>query len=194
MDIRVRNTMAAVRKALIDLMGVQKFEDITISVLCKNAGISRKTFYMHYSSLEDVITDIGKDIYNQVSDRFKSKGSDYGMRDVLKDINEIIASNKDSYSKMATSESHHEFHVALEIAFQKIVADVCRNSYGLTSPNLEYYSTFYASGIISVYGRWFRSHEKQPMEKLEQILYSCTFLGSDGIIADGKERQKNISK
>ena len=27
-------------------------------------------------------------------------------------------------------------------------------------------------------------------EKLEQILYSCTFLGSDGIIEEGKERQK----
>lgn len=192
MDIRVRNTMAAVRKSLIDLMGEQKFEDITISMLCKNAGISRKTFYMHYSSLEDVITDIGKDIYNQVSDRFKSRGSEYGMRDVLNDINEIISNNLDSYSKMATSESHHEFHIALEIAFQRIVADVCRNSYGLTSPNLEYYSTFFASGIISVYGRWFRNHEKQPKEKLEQILYSCTFLGSDGIISDGKKRQGNL--
>lgn len=190
MDIRVRNTMAAVRKSLIDLMGEQKFEDITISMLCKNAGISRKTFYMHYCSLDDVITDIGKDMYNQMSDRFKSKGVGYGMRDVLNDINEIISNNLESYHKMATSESHHEFHIALEIAFQKIVADVCRNSYGLTSPNLEYYSAFFASGIISVYGRWFRSNEKQPREKLEQILYSCTFLGSDGIIEEGKERQK----
>ncbi len=189
MDIRVRNTMAAVRKSLIELMGEEKFEDITISMLCKNAGISRKTFYMHYASLDDVITDIGKDMYAQMSDRFKSKGSDYGMRDVLKDINEIISNNLDTYFKMATSESHHEFHIALEIAFQKIVADVCRNSYGLTSPNLEYYSTFFASGIISVYGKWFRSHEKQPKEKLEQILYSCTFLGSDGIIRDGIKRQ-----
>ncbi|RIA75942.1 TetR family transcriptional regulator [Anaeroplasma bactoclasticum] len=189
MDIRVRNTMAAVRKSLIDLMGEEKFENITISMLCKNAGISRKTFYMHYASLDDVITDIGKDMYAQMSDRFKSKGSDYGMRDVLKDINEIISNNLDTYFKMATSESHHEFHIALEIAFQKIVADVCRNSYGLTSPNLEYYSTFFASGIISVYGKWFRSHEKQPKEKLEQILYSCTFLGSDGIIRDGIKRQ-----
>lgn len=122
MDIRVRNTMAAVRKSLIDLMGDQKFEDITISMLCKNAGISRKTFYMHYSSLDDVITDIGKDIYYQMSDRFKSKGVDYGMKDVLRDIHKIILNNLDSYSKMATSESHHEFHIALEIAFQKIVA------------------------------------------------------------------------
>jgi AcrR family transcriptional regulator len=85
--------MAAVRKSLIDLMGEQKFEDITISMLCKNAGISRKTFYMHYSSLDDVITDIGKDMYNQMSDRFKSKGVGYGMRDVLNDINEIISNN-----------------------------------------------------------------------------------------------------
>lgn len=191
MDIRVRNTMAAVRKSLIDLMGEQKFEDITISMLCKNAQISRKTFYMHYASLDDVIIDIGKDIYSQMSDRFKSKGQDYHMKDVLKDIHEIICSNLDSYYKMATSESHHEFHIALEIAFQKIVADVCRNSYGLTSPNLEYYSTFFASGIISVYGRWFRSNEKQPLEKLEQILNSCTFIGADGIIVDGKARQNS---
>ena len=189
MDIRVRNTMTSVRKALVDLMGEEKFENITISMLCKNANISRKTFYMHYASLDDVITDIGMDIYNQMSDRFKSKGEDYTMNDVLADIHEIILSNIDIYSKMATSESHHEFHIALEIAFQKIVADVCRNTYGLTSHNLEYYSTFFASGIISVYGRWFRANDKQPTEKLFQMLQSCCFLGANGIIVEGKERQ-----
>ena len=93
MDIRVRNTMTSVRKALVDLMGEEKFENITISMLCKNANISRKTFYMHYASLDDVITDIGMDIYNQMSDRFKSKGEDYTMNDVLADIHEIILRN-----------------------------------------------------------------------------------------------------
>ena len=122
MDIRVRNTMTSVRKALVDLMGEEKFENITISMLCENANISRKTFYMHYTSLDDVITDIGMDIYNQMCDRFKSKGEDYTMNDVLADIHEIILRNIDIYYKMATSESHHEFHIALEIAFQKIVA------------------------------------------------------------------------
>ena len=190
MDIRVRNTMAAVRKALIDLMANESFEDISISKLCAAAEISRKTFYMHYSSLDDVVKDIGKNFYEQIFNNFHQKDRNYTMRDLLIDINSIVVKNLDFYYKMATSKSHHEFHLALEIAFQKIVADVLRINYGLTSENLDYYSSFYASGIISVYGNWFRNHEKKNADEILRIVTNCCFLTSEQVIEQSKLRHE----
>ena len=145
---------------------------------------------MHYSSLDDVVKDIGKNFYEQVYTNFHQKDKNYNMRDLVNDINSIVMKNLDFYYKMATSKSHHEFHLALEIAFQQIVADVLRSNYGLTSENLDYYSSFYASGIISIYGNWFRNHEKKPVDEVVRIINNCCFLSADQVIEQSKIRHQ----
>lgn len=189
MDIRVRNTRSAVRSALIEIMVNEKYENITISKLCEVAEISRKTFYLHYASLNEVIKDIGEDFYSQVHQKFKSKdNSEYTMRNVIYDVNYILKNNMTFYYKMANSPSHHEFHMALEIAFQRIVSDVCKTTYGITSQNLEYYSSFYASGVISIYGKWFRSNEQRNFDELYRIVERCCFIGADGFLKESQNK------
>lgn len=40
---------------LIKMLKKQKMKDITIVSLCKEMGISRKTFYQYFDTLEDVL-------------------------------------------------------------------------------------------------------------------------------------------
>ncbi len=43
--------------ALLALMEKQEFNKITITELCKKAGVTRLTFYRHFESKEDVLQD-----------------------------------------------------------------------------------------------------------------------------------------
>lgn len=43
--------------ALLVLMEKQEFSKITITELCKKAGVTRLTFYRHFESKEDVLQD-----------------------------------------------------------------------------------------------------------------------------------------
>lgn len=54
MDRRVQKTKRAITHTLADLLQDKKLNEITITELCRIANINRKTFYMHFSSLEDV--------------------------------------------------------------------------------------------------------------------------------------------
>ncbi|MEF9876648.1 MAG: TetR/AcrR family transcriptional regulator [Gordonibacter sp.] len=56
-DIRVARTKDGLRKALLDSLKEKPLQKIRISDLTKQAGVSRKVFYDHYSSIYDLVLD-----------------------------------------------------------------------------------------------------------------------------------------
>ena len=65
-DLRVRRTLTAVRKAFNDLVLTRNYNEISITDLTDNAGINRKTFYLHYSSLDDLVSEIEEEMAKEI--------------------------------------------------------------------------------------------------------------------------------
>ena len=57
MDKRVSKTRDAIIDAYLELIYEKKDQKITISELAHRANIARKTFYLHYETLEDIMRD-----------------------------------------------------------------------------------------------------------------------------------------
>ena len=53
-DTRIVKTKAKLMEALSDLSADRSFEEITVSELCRKAGVNRTTFYKYYQLPEDV--------------------------------------------------------------------------------------------------------------------------------------------
>ncbi len=56
-DEQRKLSQESLRIALFTLMKTQQFQEISISTLCKRAGISRMAFYRNYDSKEAVLVD-----------------------------------------------------------------------------------------------------------------------------------------
>lgn len=56
-DLRVRRTKEAIRKAFKEMICQMTYEEISIKELTEKANINRKTFYLHYNSLDDVLRE-----------------------------------------------------------------------------------------------------------------------------------------
>jgi AcrR family transcriptional regulator len=56
MDLRVKKTRIAIRKAFWELTMERGFGNVTVSEVCRRAMINRTTFYRHYEDLDDLAT------------------------------------------------------------------------------------------------------------------------------------------
>ena len=66
-DRRVRRTKRAIREALIRLMQSKPVARVTTTELCKEADVNRNTFYVHYSTPEDVLAEIEEEFLTELS-------------------------------------------------------------------------------------------------------------------------------
>lgn len=70
-DKRIRKTKNAIYNALKELYMEKDIEDISIMELTEKDNIGRKTFYLHYSSIDDVVNEIINNIYKKIEDKYK---------------------------------------------------------------------------------------------------------------------------
>ncbi|MGN1147229.1 MAG: TetR/AcrR family transcriptional regulator [Lachnospiraceae bacterium] len=83
---RIMLTKQLVHREFLLLMKKKSIHQISIRELCEKAGINRTTFYNHYGSQYDVLTEIG----------------DWYLADIAQTIEETDVQSKDSvYSKVA---------------------------------------------------------------------------------------------
>ena len=70
---RKTSTKEDIKEALIQLLSEEKFENISISKLCKRAGINRGTFYLHYEDKYQMIDSLKSDIVSQLYSFFEEE-------------------------------------------------------------------------------------------------------------------------
>ena len=59
MDRRVEKTKSAIKHEVINSLNTNEIEKITVKSICDKININRSTFYLHYSTINDVIDEIG---------------------------------------------------------------------------------------------------------------------------------------
>ncbi|MGI6721036.1 MAG: TetR/AcrR family transcriptional regulator [Anaerovoracaceae bacterium] len=57
-DRRTLYTMSVIKDAFLELIDRMSFEKINVTNICKQAEISRATFYLHYENVEDVLDQV----------------------------------------------------------------------------------------------------------------------------------------
>lgn len=66
-DRRTLYTRAVIRDAFLALIASGGWRRLSVTLLCKKAGIARATFYLHYANLDEVLDDVLRDAF-QVGD------------------------------------------------------------------------------------------------------------------------------
>ena len=66
-------TLEAIRKAFVELIQNLDLNQITVSQLCKRAGINRTTFYACYDGLYDVADSLRMELEENISKMYKDE-------------------------------------------------------------------------------------------------------------------------
>ncbi len=88
-------TKKRLQDALMELYNEYEFQKITVSMLCKTAGMHRSTFYLYYSSTDELLREIENNILKDIQ-FYVSHANDYDLSAASKGL-----TTQEIYDQMA---------------------------------------------------------------------------------------------
>ena len=178
-DPRIVKTKKQFKEAFKQLLLIyDDFMSITVKELCDKAGLSRKTFYLHYNQVDELLLEIQEDFIKDFYMRTKDL-------DFLNDAEQVVkvyfdmSDNDPICRKMATSSVYFftkEMSRKMTFDYFESKGKIVNN--GLDGAILNYCVFFYDMTVYTMYKRWktIDSH----IEK-EQIISLTADLLKNGI-------------
>lgn len=183
------NTACLMNEALILLLEKKDYSFITVKEICEKAGVNRSTFYLHYETMEDLLSEsieyVGNKLHKKYSEKVLNKQiiSSSKLEDLilitpeyLLPYLEFLKENKAIY-KIAFSQPN-VFKVDLVLKhLHKNIFDPILNKFKIPLNEQKYMMQFYLSGISSIIIEWIKNGCKEDIQSIVSIIIKCLNLG-----------------
>ena len=184
-DLRVQRTKKVLKDTFKDMLLKTPFEQITIKELCEKAMINRRTFYLHYNSIDDIMTDV----LEEMSQEFLKYTDGYdhfaNPERIVKDYFEFT-NNNPLYEKL---NNNSDLDYIREQLNNKVLNNVTYHFDSvkhLDKFNFDMARIYLNSSTVAMYRYWSLNGKKIPMEDAIKI---CSELIKDGIKIITKENR-----
>lgn len=165
-DIRIRRTRESLRAAILELAADRDWSEISITDLTRHAGVSRPTFYQHYSSLDELAADALIERIRGFTGRDQDVAPEAAeVPDWLVNILTEVNADRAIYRRLLGARSIAG--LAREMVADRLVERVLR-SRGEAVTGAEEFSQFLAGGILGFLAYWLRSVEAEPEEMVRE--------------------------
>ncbi len=104
-DPRVLQTRSLLREALSELIQTEPPEKISVSQLCKKAGVSRPTFYQHFADVDAAYGALVIDMLSRRMNQEDAPAFSEGLREALTLLIEYIEKSHNFYSEVLSNTS-----------------------------------------------------------------------------------------
>jgi len=174
LDRRVVRTRRAIMEAFSKLLAEKEIGKITVSAIAREADIDRKTFYLHYTSVDDLVEQVTRgyadQVINALRERGKGKSTAECVHIALAEINDIVEQNIEMFTHVASSISTDQVLARFAHAMETdpSVDDV--RALEEIEPNMRMRLQFYAAGALSLYSTWLQSDHAAPIETISNTI------------------------
>lgn len=177
-DLRVRRTLKAIRSAFYDLVLTKDYSDISITELTDRAEINRKTFYLHYSSLEDLVKEVEQEIVENILENVRLSAEQLDVEGCVDTFYHYL-DECDEVQQKLLCDSHYYF-------FYEDVTDAVLKSSAFSKffektkhPDIV---RSYSICITFIYRNWLKSGRPIPLDELIEYASMIISKGYSGII------------
>lgn len=179
-DLRVIKTKRAIRQAFEGMICEMDYEQITIKELVERAEINRKTFYLHYESIDALLEELQDEIAESFIAQNVSYSSMAEMRRITRYFFEYAASMPLLHERLLCSGSYS--YVGDKIN-EKIMAHQAETNRGAFSRNPlvdNLVFAYFAANSTILYRQWVADGKQLP---LEDLITASTNLICNGLSA-----------
>ena len=157
-DRRAKRTERELKKAFLSLLAEKPIDKITIKDLTDRADINRGTFYLHYTDIYDLFSEIEKETINKVNEATEKHTPQELKKDIYPLIHDLFAGideNREIFTMLFENNRNSDFSEKITNAIKikcyydwdAIFKDANKDNYGV-------YSSFIISGCIGLIRYW----------------------------------------
>ena len=183
------NTACLMNEALILLLEKKEYSFITIKEICEKAGVNRSTFYLHYETMDDLLSEtieyVGKKIHKKFNNKILGKQTIKNSK--LEDLFlvspqyllpylEFLKENKAIY-KIAYSQPNVLKEQSIISHLFKNIFEPILDRFLVPKEEQRYMISFYLNGMGAVMIEWIKNDCKEENQTILNILTKCLNLG-----------------
>lgn len=161
---RKKESMERIEKVFIELLQTKELSEISVSDICKRAGLNRTTFYANYTDIYGLADAIRDKLENEVSDLYKEEVTQgFNSNDYLK-LFRHIRDNQifyKTYFKLGYDNNYKIFQYDTALARRHF-----QNRF------IEYHMEFFKAGITQIIKIWLKCGCKESPEDMFEIIKS----------------------
>ena len=146
--------------ALLFLMEREDYHNISITDLCKKAGVTRMSFYRNFESKEDVL----RKWIHDVTERFLEQSETSYRNDSSRDYIVTLFTHLRQYQGICAAIYRAGLSYLLKDEFDRVFLSVHRDEYE------DYKSYFHAGGVYNVFLLWLIKGCRESPEELADKL------------------------
>lgn len=177
-DLRVKRTLKSIRNAFYQLVLEKDFSDISITELTELAEINRKTFYLHYTSLEDLITEVEAEIVNDILTHVGQDAQNMDLAGCVSKFYHYLNECNAVQQKLLCDSHYYFFYEDVTDAVLK--SDAFQRFFDMTEhPEVV---RAYSMTITFIYRNWLKNDKQMPLDELIDYTSHLILNGYGGII------------
>lgn len=185
MDKRTQKTRQAIRNAYITLLFDHHAPRMTVTAIAREANIDRKTFYLHYDTVEDVERDYNRELMLELLGYLDKEGFFAGNPDAgcfFRACNCLIAAHLELFRHSAFQSTLSEAWEEATEELTELIADRYESIVTVRREVLCVYIRFLLAGSHTIYRDWIRGRLKFDIEELGRITTDAAFEGFSAIM------------
>lgn len=187
LDRRIVRSRNAILSAFERLLMEKPLADITVSAIAREANVDRKTFYVHFGTVDGLLDAIAEDVVGMIVDSVErtlaSLASDPNERALgaaatfFRTVNEALCNNLVLNRQLIENIPLDDFMARLRAPLEREIAERDLLPMGLKDELFDYYLAFLLSGIIGIYRTWALSDGSVPIERISEVANNLTLSG-----------------
>lgn len=180
-DLRVIKTKEIIRNTFKNMILEMDYDYITIKELTERAKINRKTFYLHYDSLDDLLLEI----QNSIANNFIEKQVSYTN---LEDMKYLIGLFFESANKNPLDERilcSGSYRNISDRINKKVMDYRKKTNRGAFSNNEAYENiifAYYGANSAIIYRQWVADGKKLSLEEVKELAIKLVCHGLESIM------------
>ena len=167
MDARIYKTEKKIKMSFLNILQKKELNDITVSELCRECNIHRKTFYAHYRNTSEIIEDLQSEAINGLCSLLDNvlSGSINNLDELFNEVNTYLLDNFEIYHLLAKTLLLSEFLKQLGEKFTLIISKTFSEKNISDYDRYSYY--FLSAGISSLYSKWLINPEQENLNNTQ---------------------------